>query len=105
MSDRTTLQQKFRIIETLRPDQVIDPSLLADIQSFISDALVIGEKRNRYIHDLWVFDAENVKKGKLTRHRIKDLDNWKFSTAVEEEPLITDLENFLIKRRELLNRY
>ena len=69
--DRATLGQKLRMFSTLTPDQAIAPELLIRIAAVLSDALVISEQRNRYIHAQWMFASKDIHEGRIQRLSIE----------------------------------
>lgn len=95
MADRTTLQQKFRLFEKLEERQVIDHALLGEIKSILPRALTVGERRNRFVHDLWKFAPNDISAGRIGRSRIQGLDRWTVRVVQEEETTIDELYTFL----------
>lgn len=63
---RKTLGQKLRYLSRLAGDDVTDGELLKSIGKALPTALEAAEKRNRFVHDLWVLDSNKVSKGELT---------------------------------------
>jgi hypothetical protein len=63
---RQTLPQKLHFLRKLTPEKVVDPEVLDRIQSALPDALSVAEKRNRFIHDQWVFLPESVPVGEIS---------------------------------------
>jgi hypothetical protein len=63
---RQTLPQKLHFLRNLTPEKVVDPEVLDRIQSALPDALSVAEKRNRFIHDQWVFSPESVPVGEIS---------------------------------------
>jgi hypothetical protein len=95
ITDKTTLQQKFRLIEKLKPEDVIDPISLSDLQKLLSQALVIGEKRNRFIHAQWIFDANNIAAGKISRLELQGIGSGTIGFKTIEDTTLDDLHTFL----------
>lgn len=63
---RKTLGQKLTYVSRLTTDDVIDGEMLESIGKALPTALDVAEKRNRFVHDLWVLDSTKVSKGELT---------------------------------------
>lgn len=103
MNDRMTLAQKFRIIEYLEASQVTDPAVLLSLKQFMPQALQVGETRNRFIHDQWVFAAESLAAGKITRVRLTGLENGRIQMQSEETTL-DNLRFFLGQIGEIQQR-
>ncbi|HEV2945755.1 MAG TPA: hypothetical protein VGX70_00170 [Gemmataceae bacterium] len=82
--DRTTLQRKLEIIKDLLPKEVIDKTVLEQLQALLPEALVAGEKRNRFTHDQWEFNDENIQIGKIRRLTLKWLENGLVSPEYAE---------------------
>ena len=53
--DRRTLPQKLRFLGELSAPEVVDPDVLKEVKLELPAALSVAGKRNRYIHDQWVF--------------------------------------------------
>lgn len=66
-----TLGQKLRYLEGLKPEQSLNASVLARIQSALPQAIEMSKQRNRFIHDQWVFSPDNIKKGCIDRIPLK----------------------------------
>jgi hypothetical protein len=62
---RKTLGQKLALLKDLTPTDVVDPALLGRIQLVLPKAREVAEKRNRFIHDQWVFAEESIPKGEI----------------------------------------
>jgi hypothetical protein len=95
MKDSTTLNQKLLILGRLQPDQVTDAAILGEVASLIPDALKVGEKRNRFTHDQWVFNPKTVTNGVISRCRIAGLSEWGIAVMKEDEVTIEQLQAFL----------
>jgi hypothetical protein len=95
MNNRTTLGQKIRIIQRLESRNVVKHDVLVQLHQLLPTALILSEKRNRFIHDLWLFDPEAVWIGKITRLTIEQLPNWKFAPTRAEEHSLDSLREFV----------
>jgi hypothetical protein len=100
ITDITTLQQKFRVLEGLRDDQAVDPAILAEVKSLLPAALKAGEKRNRFTHDQWLFDPSAIRDGKITHFEVKGLKEWKI-VAHEHQTSWEELAAFLCEIGQL----
>ena len=61
--NRKTLGQKLKLLGGLTPTDVVNPALLGRVQLALPEALSVAEKRNRFIHDQWVFADESIATG------------------------------------------
>jgi hypothetical protein len=94
MNDRNTLQQKFRLIERLEPHHVTNLAVLQELQGLLPEAVSVGETRNRFIHDQWMFAPDAIPTGRITRIRLEGLESGMFR-LVSEETTLADLYAFL----------
>ena len=69
LSDRT-LGQKFQFLKKIKEGDVKDGKVWSGLQKFLDDAIKLSEKRNRFIHDQWVFDNNAIKKGEIALHKL-----------------------------------
>ena len=46
---------KLKLLGGLASTDVVDPALLGRVQLTLPEALLVAEKRNRFIHDQWLF--------------------------------------------------
>lgn len=104
LKDTTTLQLKFRLLAGLTPDQVFDPTILAEIQEHIGEALEVGEFRNRCIHDQWVFNDAEIAAGRISRIRLTRLEKWNTESETVAYNL-DDLGHFLNRIGALQNKF
>jgi hypothetical protein len=63
--NRKTLGQKLKLLGGLAPTDVVDPALLGRVQLALPEALLVAEKRNRFIHDQWLFAEEKITTGEI----------------------------------------
>lgn len=63
----TTLTQKFRILKDYSANEVVDIEVLKSIKEILPEAIKISKKRNRFIHDQWIFIPEKIELGKIER--------------------------------------
>lgn len=75
--DNTTLTQKFRIIEDYKEHEVSNIDILNELKEFMPEAIEISKKRNRFIHDQWIFRPENIEIGKIERAMVIGLEGNK----------------------------
>jgi hypothetical protein len=97
MSDTMTLKQKFRILEKYSDKDVVDNNILVEIKNILPEAPEISEKRNRFIHDQWVFDENTLKDDKILRYRLKGIKSRSF----ESEKSFHEKKEFKILLREI----
>lgn len=62
-----TLGQKLRYIQTLTPEQAVNTGVLKQIQSVLPVAIEKSQKRNRFIHDQWLFKPDLIAQGSIER--------------------------------------
>ena len=67
--DTDTLGRKLKVMADLGSIGPEYQDLLAQLQAHLPTALAIAAERNRFIHDLWVFDAPLVAAGRIRRVR------------------------------------
>src|SRR5690242_5786908 len=65
--DNWTLGRKLRYFEKLEGQHVSNPSLLKQIRDLLPLAFEVSEKRNRFIHDQWVFWPAMIARGDIER--------------------------------------
>jgi hypothetical protein len=94
ITNKTTLQNKFRFIKDLNPEEVVNLSVLSELKNLLPKAFEVGESRNRFIHDLWVFNPTTIPAGKIKRVEIKSLENKMFD-FLENETNLDELNIFL----------
>jgi hypothetical protein len=63
--DRKTLGQKLQLLMDLTPNDVVDAAVLDQVLLAVPEALPVAEKRNRFIHDQWMFSPETVLIGEI----------------------------------------
>ena len=76
ITNNTTLGQKLRILKSLTPSDVVDIEILNCTNSIINTAIIVSDDRNRFIHDLWVFNESNISQGIITKHRMTGLNDF-----------------------------
>jgi hypothetical protein len=64
--NRKTLGQKLKLLGSLTSTDVVNPALLGRVQLALPEAALIAEKRNRFIHDQWLFAEERIPTGEIT---------------------------------------
>ncbi|MFH1509418.1 MAG: hypothetical protein ABIE68_04600 [bacterium] len=89
-----TLGIKFRFLKGLNNEDVNSVKTLKKLNGLIDEAIKISDERNRYIHDLWVFDDKNIRKGYIDRLRMKGTNKIGFEKEVSTLS-INDLYVFL----------
>lgn len=94
INEKTTLKQKFRILRDLSDDKVFDVDILTKFREFLDEAIEISEKRNRYIHDQWLFSPELIKSGKIGRLTLTQIAEGTINPK-GEKLTIEELKEFL----------
>jgi hypothetical protein len=72
-------------LSTLKPDETVNPELLARVQPVLPTAIEISNKRNRFIHDQWVFKPDGIRDGVIHRFSLR-LTEGPTGRLVEGEP-------------------
>lgn len=86
-----TLGRKLQRLEALKRKEVCDPHLLDELVAHLPKAKSIAHERNRYIHDLWVFDEDLIASGRIRRGVL----TFKPDIHIERKELtIQELESF-----------
>ena len=93
-NDYTTLGQKLRLLENLKPNEVVNPGLLATLQSQLPWIIDIAKERNRYIHDMWIFKPDLISQGRIQRARLEAGGLKNGSLSEPEEMTLDDLYKF-----------
>jgi hypothetical protein len=100
LEDSSTLTQKLKWLQQLTLESVTDSLILEDLKFFLPWAIDISLERNRYIHDQWVFNKEDILVGKINRARIIGLK--KFKIEIEQKMFTIDnLYTFLTEVGEM----
>jgi len=73
VSEQTTLGQKFKMLKEAKPEEVTNQEILATLHGFVDDAIRLADKRNRYIHDLWMFNEQLLQEGRFRRMKMRKL--------------------------------
>ena len=66
-----TLGQRSQLLAELDADTVTSPQTLIELQKVLPEIIKLSEIRNRFIHDQWVFDEQNLKRGEIDSFRIE----------------------------------
>lgn len=66
-----TLGQRARLLAELDADTVTSPKILIELQKALPEIIELSEIRNRFIHDQWVFNEQNLKRGEIDSFRIE----------------------------------
>jgi len=103
----STLGKKLMFLERLNDDQVVNPELLTRIQTDLPDSKEVSRKRNRFIHDQWVFEPTLIAQDKIKRCTLRMEQNMgiRFAPMDQEEYHITDLYKFLETVGEQQKKY
>lgn len=95
--DRKTLGQKLQLLKGLASNDVVDVAVLERVQSALPEALPVAEKRNRFIHDQWLFSPETVVVGEIVLLSVEVVmgSEGRTFSMVPTTFHITDLQGFL----------
>ena len=93
-NERSTLGQKLNILREMTAEHVVHPELLTRVQTILPEAIEVSEKRNRYMHDLWVFDPTMICKGEIGRLQIEITKGW-LPSFKNNHHTIAELNEFL----------
>lgn len=88
-----TLGQKFNIIKNLKKEDVKSFESLQALHSIMEDAISVSNERNRFIHDQWIFNPDDLIKGKISKFSIDDFDSKVFYTEEDFKNLLKRLED------------
>lgn len=105
LKDSTTLGQKLRIIEKLGDKDVISKEILRDTKTFLVEAILVANERNRFMHDQWEFHPDNLEKGIIRRMAIVGLKDWKPSLRDSEPYTEADLRTLLARIGRLQTQF
>ena len=106
-----TLGQKFELLNRLNEVDVINTDILREIKLFINGAISIAQKRNRFIHDNWVFNEAMISKGLIIRYELSqeyltNPNGKKYEHTFNEfVQLLEDIGDVQVKVLLLLNKY
>ncbi len=104
INDTTTLKQKLRILEDLRPDQIKNDLVLDKLSNILPEAIQLCEARNRYIHDHWVFNKDTISVGEIKLMRFTGLDKNDVKPNTEKLT-ISNLNIFLEEIIQMYNKF
>jgi hypothetical protein len=66
-----TLGQRSRLLAELDAETVTNPEALIELQKALPEIIELSEIRNRFIHDQWVFNEQNLERGDVECLRIE----------------------------------
>ena len=66
-----TLGQRARLLADLDAGTVTNSKALIELQKALPEIIELSEIRNRFIHDQWVFDEQNLERGDIDSFRIE----------------------------------
>jgi hypothetical protein len=73
-----TLGRKLHLLKDMNPEDTINLDVLTEFKNFLPEALKIADERNRYIHDMWIFDRSlpsgRMRRVQMTYQGIEDGD-------------------------------
>ncbi|MFA7419334.1 MAG: hypothetical protein WCZ90_06570 [Melioribacteraceae bacterium] len=96
INEKTTLKQKFRILKDVKAENVYDLNALKKINNFVDEAIELSEKRNRFIHDQWLFAPDLINEGKIGRLNLNKISMGSF-TPQQETHSYEELVEFINK--------
>jgi len=73
-----TLNQKFGLLNKLTETQVKQRETFKKLKEILPKAIDLSEQRNRFIHDQWVFNPNNISEGKIERIEIVNFHKSNF---------------------------
>ena len=95
--DNLTLGQKLEIVKKLNTTNVKSVEALEIINKVIDEAIKVSKERNRFIHDQWVFNPNDMEKGRIHRVSIKLSEKWKMTVETSHFYTEKDLTELLTK--------
>ncbi len=104
ITERMTLGRKLQIVDDLKSEHVAMPTVLQELKQLLPEAKPFAEKRNRFIHDLWLFAPEAVSQGRITRLELSFREKGAFA-ATPNETTLDDLYHFLAEVGTMQKRY
>ncbi len=96
ITERMTLGQKLQVVDDLRPEHVSTPIILEELKQLLPEEKPVAEKRNRFIHDLWLFAPEAVGRGQISRLKISFREKGAF-VVDQQQTTLDELYKFLEK--------
>lgn len=66
-----TLGQRAKLLGELDSESVTNPDALREFQSRLPEIIELSEIRNRFIHDQWNFNQENLARGEIVSLRFE----------------------------------
>ena len=99
-NDKTTLGQKYKILQGFNQEHFVSLEVYSDFVNILPEAIEISEKRNRFIHDQWIFNQKNIEVGTIERGMLKVFETGKWKMDIDVHTL-DELYVFLNELGEL----
>jgi len=73
VNDTDLLPTKFKALKSLKETDVVSVVALDEIKMFADDAISLAKTRNRFLHDQWVFNPNDLAAGEIRRIKLSGI--------------------------------